>query len=177
MKNLNVIVIALVALFACSAWAGAPVVSVALNDCAESGDSEGAAFTRLECPPVGSYDLYVLEQNPTLFTVQLVRNEQTLETDFMPLTGDLPLESGKVLQWHLEDGEPRFLLVTLRWGTEQSPFTFTPRLTVNYVSAERICTLAVIAAKDGQKARDQAMNLLSKQFANVDSCPAKPLEL
>lgn len=153
------------------AHAGSTEVVTLLNDCDETENNVSAAYSRLECHFIGSYDLYILEQSPDVFTVQLILDGRTLETDFQALNKGLPLEPARTLKWQLEDGEPKFLLAPMSWGTQDAPFKFNQYLTVNYVAENHICTLATVRETAAADAEKKARELLQTKYAKIAGCP------
>ncbi len=161
-------------LTACDSGAEAapPVIHYThLKDCAETVANDNAAVSILDCPKVGSYDLRTTHQSPTFFTVHLKRGEEELTTDFPALSGELPLEPGKVLEWHLVQGEPRFLIFRLGWGTEAEPAAVNQYLVLSYVAKDVVCPLATVDAKQAN-ANQKARDLLAGRYASVAACPA-----
>lgn len=144
-----------------------------LKDCTEQVDNVNAAFSVLKCPKVGDYQLSISQQSPVFFTVQLQKGKHVVTTDFESLSGELPLDPGKALEWHLKNAEPHLLVFRLGWGTEAEPFAFKQHLVINYVGKDSICPLATIDVKKNADANQKARDLVAGQFKNVNACPEK----
>lgn len=153
------------------------IVYTPLQKCVETVENANAAFSELKCPDVGSYELTVTQQSPVYFTVHLQKQGRKLSTEFESITGELPLEPGKTLEWHLVNDEPQFLIFRLAWGTEAAPFKMSEHLVVSYVGQKEICALASIDAKKNRDANQKARDLVSETFSSVRSCPQKILQI
>lgn len=161
-------------LTACTSGAepSAPAVAYThLTDCTEAVENENAAFSVLTCPKVGSYDLSISQQSPVYFTVQLKKGEKVQSSDFETLSGELPLEPGKALEWHLYNGEPRFLIFRLAWGTAAEPFVTNQYLVLNYVGKDSVCPLATVDVKKNPDANQKVRDLLNQKYSGIKSCP------
>lgn len=144
-----------------------------IKDCKEKTDNDNAAFSELLCRKIGSYDVAIKSVGVEFMTIILQRNGKSLATDSDDLTKDLPFTPGqmKVIEWHLENNEPKYLIFRLAWGTASEPFVMTERLVLNLVSNDRICPLATIKTRSVKNANQMARDLLASELSKVTSCP------
>jgi len=155
-----------------SAESSAPlIVYTKIADCKETVENENAAFSVLDCGKVGASSVTISQQSPIYFTVQLESGVKKRMTDFESLSGELPLEPGAALEWHLYDGAPRFLIFRLGWGTEQDPHAFRQRLVLNYVADDAICPVATVDVKNNPDANQKARDLLVEKYSSLKMCP------
>jgi hypothetical protein len=80
------------------------------------------------------------------------------------------MEPGKTLEWHMQNGEPKFLIFRIGYQLDYS----APKqevLTVNWVGKSRICLLATVNTLKNPNANQQARDLISKNFAAINDCP------
>lgn len=147
------------------------IVYTKIADCRETVENENAAFSILDCGKVGSFTVSISQQSPVYFTVQLESEGKKQLTDFESLSGELPLEPGKAMEWHLYDDKPRFLIFRLAWGTEQEPHVYAQRLVLNYVAGDEICPVAIVDIKNNPDANQRARDLLADKYVNLKGCP------
>lgn len=168
------VLVSLLLLCACNSGAesSAPlIVYTKIADCEETVENENAAFSVLDCGKVGVSPVTISQQSPIYFTVQLESGDKKRMTDFESLSGELPLEPGAALEWHLYDGAPRFLIFRLGWGTEQDPHAFRQRLVLNYVADDAICPVATVDVKNNPDANQKARDLLVEKYHSLKTCP------
>ena len=127
-----------------------------IKNCTETVENVNAAYSELTCKKVGSYELAIMQQSPSLFDIRLTRHEKTISTEFDSVSGDLPIEPGPAIEWHLVDGEPKFMVFRLKWGTEEAPFTMDEYLVASRLDAGGFCTLATINTRKNQDANEKA---------------------
>lgn len=144
-----------------------------IKDCKENIDNDNAAFSELLCPKIGSYDVIIKSVGIEFMSIILQGNGKPLATDSDDLTKDLPFTPGrmKVIEWHLENNEPKYMVFRLAWGTASEPLVMTERLVINLVSSDRICPLATINTKAVKNANQIARDLLASELSKVTSCP------
>lgn len=142
-----------------------------LKDCKEQIENDNAAFSELLCPKIGSYSILIKKQSPQFITISLINAGRTLETNFNPVTKELPIEHGKSIEWHLENKEPKYMIFRLAWGTPSEPFVMAEHLVINLVSNDKICPLATINTRAVKKANQMARDLLASELSKVTSCP------
>lgn len=147
-----------------------------LKDCKEQIENDNAAFSELLCPKIGSYSILIKLQSPQFITISLNSTSRSLATDFNPITKELPIEHGKVIEWHLENKEPKYMIFRLAWGTASEPFVMTERLVINLVTSDRICPMATINTKAVKNANQMARDLLASELSKITSCPKSAAE-
>lgn len=150
-----------------------PVQYSYIKDCKEKIDNNNAAFSELLCAKIGSYDVIIKSVGIEFMSIILQGNGKSLATDSDDLTKDLPFTPGrmKVIEWHLENNEPKYMIFRLAWGTPSEPFVVTERLVINLVGSDRICPLAIINTKAAKNANQMARDLLAAELSKVTSCP------
>jgi len=172
MHNLNKrIVYALMLLSittACKSKEG--ILYTRISECIDNIENKNAAFSNLKCNKIGSYELNITVQEPVYFTVELKKSTLEVRSEFEELSGELPLETGPKIEWHLSNGEPRFMVYSVSWGTEEAPFTMTEYLTINYVAHDRICPIAKVNMKDQEKANEKVRELIGNRFSSLKAC-------
>lgn len=164
----------LLLLCACNSGAepSAPqIVYTKIADCKETVENENAAFSVLDCGKIGAGAVSISQQSPIYFTVQLESAGKKLVTDFESLSGELPLDPGKTLEWHLYEGKPRFLIFRLGWGSAQEPHVFRQHLVLNYVAGDEICPIATVDVKNNPDANQKVRDLLAKKYLSLKGCP------
>lgn len=141
-----------------------------ISECIDNVENENAAFSKLKCKKIGSYELNISVQEPIYFTIGLNKGALEVNSEFEELSDELPLETGSAIEWHLSNDEPRFMVFRVSWGTEESPFTMTEYLTINYVSHDRICPIAKVNVKGQVKANEKVRELISNRFSTLKAC-------
>lgn len=144
-----------------------------IKDCKEKVDNDNAAFSELLCPKIGSYEVTIKSVGVEFMSIILQGNGKPLATNSDDLTKDLPFTTDrmKVIEWHLENNVPKYMIFRLAWGTPSEPFVMTERLVINLVSNERICPLASINTKAAKNANQMARDLLASELSKITSCP------
>ena len=167
-------VLALISLSSCQSeqsQAQEKIIYTYIKDCVETVENENAAFSELSCPDVGSYKLNITQQSPMYFNVVLSNQVATISTDFTSLTNESPLEPGTAIEWHLVQGEPRFMIFRLSWGSQEQPFNMQQYLTINLVESNGICSLAVVRVSKHKNANQKARDVLNNQKRMRLECP------
>lgn len=144
-----------------------------IKDCKEKVDNDNAAFSELLCSRIGSYEVTIKSVGVEFMSIILQGNGKSLATDSDELTKDLPFTPGrmKVIEWHLENNEPKYMIFRLAWGTPSEPFVVTERLVIHLVSSDKICPLATINTKAAKNANQIARDLLASELSKITSCP------
>lgn len=148
-----------------------------LNSCKESIENENAAASLLKCDSIGGYELSITIQDPVFFTMTLSRGNKSKMTEFEELSRELPLETGRAVEWHVVNGEPQFMIFRVSWGTEEAPFDMTERLVLNYVADDRICPVATVNTKKHKNANEKIRQALAQDFMSIKVCPDLVLEI
>lgn len=149
---------------------GMEIIYTPIVDCKEQDENPNAAFSNLNCKKVGNASLRIEIQAPQFFNLYLTQGAATIRSEWDLLTKEGPMEPGKTLEWHLHNGEPKYLVFRISYQLDYS----APKqevLTVNWVSKDRICLLATVNALKNPRANQQARDLISKNFAAIQSCP------
>ncbi|MCP4489127.1 MAG: hypothetical protein GY820_17715 [Gammaproteobacteria bacterium] len=141
-----------------------------MSECIDNIENENAAFSNLKCNKIGSYELNITVQEPIYFTISLKKGTLEIHSEFEELSGELPLETGPTIEWHLSNEEPRFMVYRVSWGTDETPFTMTEYLTINYVAHDRICPIAKVNAKGQEKANERVRELINNRFSSLKAC-------
>lgn len=144
-----------------------------LKDCTETVTNENAAFSELHCKKIGSYSVSITQQSPTIFDIHLTHDNKVISTEFDQLTTELPLESGKTIEWHLVNGEPKFMIFRLKWGTEDAPFTMNEYLVASRIDKNGFCTLATIDVHENKDANQKARDTIKDSPGKADACDAQ----
>lgn len=142
-----------------------------IKDCKEKIDNDNAAFSELVCPKIGSYGVIIKSVGVEFMSIILQGNDKTLATDSDDLTKGLPFGQMKVIEWHLENNEPKYMIFRIAWGTAAEPFVMTERLVLNLVSNDRICPLATVNTRTFKNANQIARDWLSSELTKSNSCP------
>ena len=155
---------------------GVDIVYTPIADCKEQDENPNAAFFKLVCKSVGKFSLNIDIQPPQFFNLKLTQQGTTIHSEWDLLTKEGPMEPGKTLEWHMQNGEPKFLIFRIVYQLDYS----APKqevLTVNWVGKGRICLLATVNTLKNQHANQQARDLISKNFAAITECPKEWLSL
>jgi hypothetical protein len=145
------------------------VIRMPRAQCQETSNGGDLASRELACGYLGHWQVLLVEQSPQLFEVILARGDRRLSSDFSALSADLPVQPGAQLEWHLLDGRPQALVVELAWGTPQEPWQLQPRILVNRVDADAICTHTVLPATQATPA--QQARALAGLAEAAGQCP------
>ena len=146
------------------------VVYTKISDCVEQVKNDNAAFSHLKCKGVGTHALNITVQEPVYFTLGLKKGTVEALSEFEEISGELPLETGPVIEWHLRGDNPRFMIYRVSWGTDD-PFTMKEYLVLSYVAGTRICPLAKVDMTENKHANEKVRELLNSKFLSVKSCP------
>lgn len=155
---------------------GSEIVYTPIADCKEQDENPNAAFFKLACKSVGKFSLNVDIQPPQFFNLKLTQQGTTIHSEWDLLTKEGPMEPGKTLEWHMQNGEPKFLIFRIAYQLDYS----APKqevLTVNWIGKGRICLLATVNTLKNPNANQQARDLISKNFAAINECPKEWLSL
>ncbi|WP_308364838.1 MULTISPECIES: hypothetical protein [unclassified Microbulbifer] len=142
-----------------------------IDSCKETVQNDNAAFSILDCGKVGEHDLHITVQSPTIFTVRLKKDSAEAMSEFEELSGDLPLETGPVLEWYSDNHQPRFMVFRVSWGTDDEPFQMDERLVISYITKDRICPLATVQVKSNKNANEKTRELIYDKFLSTTECP------
>lgn len=165
-------------LFACQSQAAPKsdaVVYTPVADCKEQIANDNAAFSELRCKPVGTYQLDIKQQSPQYFTILLSTKNSSSSSELETFTKEAPMEPGKTIEWHLKNGEPKFMVFRLK--AEADGGVLKEYLTVNLVTAKRICPLASIETSKNPNANQKARDLIAEKFAATAECPSDIIKL
>jgi hypothetical protein len=192
MTNPRAITLSLALIAAASpAQAGATGVQISytkIHECQEQIENPNAAFSQLQCKNIGKAAVSISIQAPQFFNLSVTQNGVTATSEWDLLTGEQPMEPGKTLEWHVQQGEPRFLVFRLRYNNADAaakqsatPQQQTPQqqevLTVNWVHQNRICILAAINTAKNPHANQIARDLINTTFNRITTCPADWLRI
>lgn len=165
---------AFVFLLACQSHATTISYST-IADCKEQIDNDNAAFSELHCKPVGAYQLDIKQQSPQYFTITLTADGKSVSSELETLTQELPMEPGKAIEWHSIDRQPKFMIFRLKAQLDDS--AMKEYLTLNLVTAKRICPLASIETAKNPNVNQKARDLIAEKFSVMNDCPAEILRL
>ena len=144
-----------------------------LKECSETISNENAAYSNLKCPNVGPYNLTIGIQQPLYFTINLKHEGKSLNSEFEILSNEHPLETKSVIEWHLIDGQPRFMIFRLGWETEDQPFKSIERLIASYVTDQQICPLATFDTQKNKNADSMARQFIESNLTTIKTGPKK----
>lgn len=168
--------IALTVLFSCQSNAVAnKIVYTTVKNCAETVANDNAAFSELDCGALGGSTLKIKQQSPQYFTLLLNTAGAIATSELETYTAEAPMEPGKVIEWHLSDNQPRFMV--FRISFQQDAGKMTQLLTLNLVAKDRICPLASIDTAKMPKANEKMHELIKTDFANAKECPQSILAI
>lgn len=163
---------AFVLLLACQSQADTISYST-IADCKEQVDNGNAAFSELHCKPVGAHQLNIKHQSPQYFIITLTANGKSVSSELETITQELPMEPGKIIEWHSIDKQPKFMIFRLKAQLDGP--AMKEYLTLSLVTAERICPLASIETAKNPNANQQARDLIAERFSAVKDCPGGPI--
>ena len=161
-------------LLACQSQA-ATISYSTISECKEQVDNDNAAFSELHCKPVGTYQLDIKQQSPQYFTITLSTDGKSASSELESITQELPMEPGKVIEWHSNGKQPKFMVFRLKAEVEGS--AMAEYLTLSLVTPTRICPLASIATAKNPNANQKARDLIAEKFSAVSDCPAEIIRL
>jgi hypothetical protein len=167
----------IVNLMACQTQAAPQVATIVystVSDCKETIQNDNAAYSELRCKPIGAYQLDIKQQSPQYFTISVGANGKTASSELETVTKELPMEPGKVIEWHLIGTELKYMIFRIKAQTGGT--TMKELLTVSLVTEKRICPIASIEVTKNPNANKKARDLLTENFAALKECPAEVLQ-
>ena len=154
---------------------GASIVYTQIKDCKEQVENDNAAFSELLCTSIGDFGVTIKQQSPQYFTVTLTAAELSASSELEAYTLEAPMEPGKVIEWHVLDKKPKFMVFRVKVQKENDDVS--ELLTLNLVTKDRICPLASIATKTTPQANEKIRDLIKTKFLETQECPITALAL
>jgi hypothetical protein len=173
----TVMMCSIVSLMACQTQAAPQATTIVystVGDCKETIKNDNAAFSELHCKPVGAYQVDIKQQSPQYFTVTVGANGKSASSELETITKELPMEPGKVIEWHLSGTELKYMIFRIKTQTDGG--STKEFLTVNLITEKRICPIASIDVSKNSNANQKARDLLTEKFSAIKECPADVIQ-
>ncbi len=163
---------ACLSLLACQTQAVSIVYST-IGECREKIENVNAAFSELACKSVGNYQVDIKQQSPQYFTITVAAKGTSASSELETITQELPMEPGKVIEWHLVDKQPKFMIFRLKMQVGQ---VMTEYLTLSLVTLDRICPIATIETAKNPNSNQKARDLITEKFSALAECPTSVVQ-